>query len=131
MKKLLALVSLFGSLILVSNSFAGGGSSIGVANPAAVACVNLNGKLETYRVSNGKDANCVIEQWQQFKEMAQRGLVKSHNYNNHNGSIGMPNPAAVNCIEIGGKLRVESSVYGQNGMCVIPQWTLFRILNAK
>lgn len=47
-------------------------------------------------------------------------------------SIGMANPASVYCNEIGGKLRVEKTVQGQEGICILPngtemeEWTLYR-----
>jgi putative hemolysin len=43
-----------------------------------------------------------------------------------------PNPAAVYCIKIGGKLRIEKSPQGDLGICMLPdgteieEWELFR-----
>lgn len=104
-----------------------GESSIGPANPAAVNCIKLEGKLETVVTPAGQDANCVVEEWHLYREMYKRGLVKEHHYPVN--SIGMPNPAAVNCIDIGGSLRTETTPGGEYGLCVIPQWTLFRVID--
>jgi putative hemolysin len=47
-------------------------------------------------------------------------------------SVGMANPASVYCNEIGGKLRMENTVQGQEGICILPngtemeEWTLYR-----
>jgi putative hemolysin len=44
----------------------------------------------------------------------------------------MANPASVYCNEIGGKLRMENTVQGQEGICILPngtemeEWTLYR-----
>lgn len=55
------------------------------------------------------------------------------NASGNNGSIGIANPASVNCIDLGGKLKIETdSSGGQYGMCTLPngtvceEWALFR-----
>lgn len=123
MKILFALI-----FILAQQTFAGGGSSIGVANPASVNCIRLKGVLESYTTYAGTDANCVIEQWQLFNEMNKRGLIKM-NPNSRYSNVGMPNPAAVNCLNSGGKLRLVNTTHGQSGHCVIPQWSLIKVIN--
>lgn len=46
--------------------------------------------------------------------------------------VGMANPASVYCVKIGGKLRIEKTTKGEQGICVLPngtemdEWTLFR-----
>ncbi|WP_369826844.1 DUF333 domain-containing protein [Comamonas sp. 26] len=46
--------------------------------------------------------------------------------------LGMANPASVYCVKIGGKLRIEKTPQGEQGICVLPngtemdEWTLFR-----
>jgi len=48
------------------------------------------------------------------------------------GTAGMPNPASVNCGNVGGTLQIENSPAGQYGMCNFPngtsceEWALFR-----
>jgi putative hemolysin len=108
-----------------AQAFAGGSSTVGPANPAAVNCVKLGGILEPYQTPAGQGANCVIGEWQLFREMLKRGLTKPHRY----GNGAMPNPAAVNCIDIQGTLRTENTPAGQNGLCVIEEWSLFRVIN--
>ncbi|MBN8542354.1 MAG: DUF333 domain-containing protein [Deltaproteobacteria bacterium] len=106
----------------------GGGSSVGPANPAAMNCLVLGGELENYTTEAGENANCVIEEWTLFKEMNDRGLVKPHQYG---PGVGMPNPAAVNCIDIGGDLRAEAMPTGETStFCVVEQWTLFNTIDA-
>ena len=69
--------------IIMMGAFAfssGGGSSIGPANPATINCIKLGGILEPVITPAGEDANCVLDQWQLFREMFKRGLVKEHQY---------------------------------------------------
>lgn len=120
MKKILVL-----SLLMFSqNLFAGGGSSIGVGNPAILNCLKLTGHLMFAQQPSGQSTYCAIEQWQLFQQMSSRHLVKEHPYNN-----GGANPAAVNCLDIGGTLRAVQTASGQNAFCVVEAWTLFKIIN--
>jgi ovoinhibitor len=47
-------------------------------------------------------------------------------------NIGVPNPASVNCIELGGETRIEEDEFGEYGICVLPsgeeceEWALYR-----
>ncbi|KXF76670.1 hemolysin [Paramesorhizobium deserti] len=47
-------------------------------------------------------------------------------------SVGMPNPASVYCVDIGGRLEIREEAQGQAGYCHLPdgrvvdEWTLFR-----
>jgi putative hemolysin len=104
---------------------AGGGSSIGPANPASVNCEKLGGKLELVDDINGQYGMCHIEEWTLFSEMSARGLVKEHHY----GNVGMPNPASVNCEDIGGAIQIMQEPAGETGICVIEEWTLFRTID--
>ena len=114
-------------VVLVSalEASAGGSSTVGPSNPAAVNCLYLGGALERTENSGGQDANCVIDQWKLFKEMSDRGLVKEHIGEN----LSIPNPAALNCLEIKGNIRLEETLAGQKGLCVVAQWDLFRAIN--
>lgn len=109
------------SILLTSAAFAGGGSSVGPANPAAVHCLDLGGQLVNYTTPEGQNANCLIEQWALFGAMYKQGLVTEHHY----GSGGMPNPAAVNCLDINGTLQYTE----QGSLCLVEQWALFRVFH--
>lgn len=104
---------------------AGGGSSIGPANPAAVNCIQIGGTLESVVTPEGENANCVIEEWTLYLAMLERGLTRDHKY----GPGGMPNPAAVNCLDIAGTLRMIETPEGTAGYCVVDQWVLFRVID--
>lgn len=112
-------------VMLGAQAYAGGSSTVGPGNPAAYNCIKLGGFLESFTSPQGEDSNCVIDEWKLFNEMYQRGLVKPH----HHDNVGMPNPAAVNCIDINGTLRYESTPEGQIGFCVVEQWDLFRAID--
>jgi putative hemolysin len=115
------------TVALSSSAFAGGSSTVGPANPAAVNCLKLGGTLERVVTPEGEDANCRIEEWKLFRAMSEQNLVKPHHY----GNGAMPNPAAVNCIDIGGELRSVTTPNGEAGVCVIEEWKLFRVIRAK
>ncbi|MBK9321934.1 MAG: DUF333 domain-containing protein [Bdellovibrionaceae bacterium] len=108
-----------------THSYAGGSSTVGPANPAAVNCVKLEGVLENYEMPEGQNANCVVDEWHLYTEMDKRGMVKKPG----SGSVALPNPAAVNCYDIGGALRIEDTLEGERGLCVVEQWTLFRAID--
>ena len=121
MKKTLSVLVFLASV----SALAGGGSSVGGGNPAVVNCYKLGGTTETVQTSQGQDTNCVIEEWTLFRAMDKRGLVTPHN----SGSHGMPNPAAVNCIDISGNLRTVDTSTGPESYCVIEEWALFHVIN--
>lgn len=110
-----------------STVFAGPAISEGVPNPASVNCTKLGGQLNIVTEPDGGQASyCTIDEWQLFKEMYQRGLIKPHKY----GQNGMPNPAAVNCVDIGGEIDIVTNPDGgQAGYCKIEEWTLFKAIN--
>jgi hypothetical protein len=113
------------SFLGIQIASAGGSSTAGIGNPAALNCEKLGGTLESYTTPEGQNANCVIEEWLLFREMDKRGLV----HNDIPEEISMPNPASVNCIKIGGSIRVVQNPVGDTGYCVIEQWTLFRAID--
>ncbi|MBK8201748.1 MAG: DUF333 domain-containing protein [Bdellovibrionales bacterium] len=117
------ILSSFSSLLKKGTAHAGGGSSIGPANPAAVNCIQLGGAL-SLSLRQRENANCVIEQWTLFHAMLS-GASRDHNY----GPGGMPNPAAVNCLDIAGTLRMIETPEGTAGYCVVNQWALFRVID--
>lgn len=114
-------------MLVSSIALAGGGSSIGPANPAAVNCGKLQGTLEPYSTPQGEGANCVIEAWHLFDEMFKRGLVKEHHYPVPPRFI--PNPSAVNCNDIQGNYINRTTPEGDVGYCVVEEWTLFRVID--
>lgn len=108
--------------------FAGGSSTVGPGNPAAINCVKLGGVLESFSTAAGQDANCVIDEWLLWQKMYERGLLKHHDYD-RGGGIGLPNPAAVNCIDVEGQIRIEQTPAGERGLCVVEEWTLFKYID--
>lgn len=122
-------LSLITTVLLFSNlAFgSGGGSSVGPANPAAVLCLDLGGGIESVETPAGTSGNCVVEQWQLFAAMTEAGLVRKQS-GGHAGA-GLANPAAVNCLNIGGALRHIETPEGTSGFCVIEEWTLYSIFH--
>lgn len=114
-------------LIVAASSevFAGGGSSIGLGNPASANCEKLGGALESVLSPEGESANCVISAWTLFKAMKTRDLTGKTQYD----QVGMVNPADANCIDIGGQLRDVNTMAGEESFCVIEEWQLFRVIN--
>lgn len=124
MRILIVLVSFF----LSSHALARKSLKLGLGNPAAKNCIKLGGALESFSTPAGQDAYCVIDEWLLWREMNARGLVKPHN-SNRRGTVDMPNPAAVNCKNVGGQFRLEKTPAGDRGLCVVEQWTLIRSIN--
>ncbi len=121
--KLILVLGLWSGLF----AFAGGGSSVGPGNPASYNCVKLGGQLEAYTTPQGQGANCVLDEWKLWTEMNNRGLIKP--VRSETVLAYLPNPAAVNCVRIGGKLRQVETPQGTQGFCVVEEWTLFRAIN--
>lgn len=118
------------ALVLIISSigvqaYAGGSSTVGPGNPSTANCLKLGGTLEDLETPAGQSSHCLIEEWQLFREMAKRNLIKQHRY----GNLGMPNPAAVNCADIKGSLRYVVTQSGEAGLCVVDGWDLFRAID--
>ncbi len=113
------------SILAFSTAHAGGSTTVGVPNPAALNCLFLHGALEEYTTPAGVSSNCVVDEWELYLEMERRNLVTPHQY----GPGAMPNPAAVNCLDIGGQLREVTTPAGTAGSCVIDEWALFKVIN--
>lgn len=124
--KILGITIIF-LMLLVNISFAGGKSTIGMANPASVNCLKLGGVLERHTNYKGEYADCAIEEWTLYHEMLKRGLVQE-NSSDHDG-LGMPNPASVNCENVEGELRIEQTNKGENGICVVNEWDLMKYID--
>ena len=127
MKTLILLTTLLASLPAFART--GGGSSVGTGNPAAQFCLDLGGQLERTHSAQGEDANCVIGEWDLFREMDRDHLVKPIHCRPNVPC--MPNPAARNCTDIGGKLRIVTTPQGENGMCVVEQWALWSVFHQR
>ena len=112
-------------LITAFQAQAGGGSSVGPGNPASINCEKLGGQIEIINTPQGQVGMCNVEEWLLFREMYARGLTKDHHY----GPGGMPNPASVNCLDVGGTVRIVNEPNGQVGYCIVEEWTLFRVIN--
>ena len=108
-------------LLAGSMSFAGGGSSVGLGNPASDNCVSLGGTVETKETPEGQQGICVIEEWSLFNKMDEAGLTIPHHYD----GLSMPNPASVNCEDAGGELKIVDKEAGQIGMCSVDEWKLY------
>jgi putative hemolysin len=128
MKNLLNLILL--ASLSATSAFAatGGGSSVGPANPAAQLCEKIGGHLAGYENSHGQGYNCVIEEWTLFRAMDAQHLVKPIQCGASTQPC-MPNPASVNCENIGGSLEIVDSPNGQYGMCTVEEWKLFGVFN--
>lgn len=113
----------FSILTATAHAFDGGSSTVGPGNPASYNCLKLGGVLE--RTPSGSYSNCVIECWKLYREMAKRNLVKPRDHEN----VSMPNPAAVNCLDLKGTLRPVRTLQGQRTDCVVAQWDLFRAID--
>lgn len=46
-------------------------------------------------------------------------------------TIGPANPAAVNCIKLGGDLQSYTTPAGENAYCLIEEWQLFREMDRR
>lgn len=125
MKNKLAIMIISIFVFGVALAFAGGSTTVGPGNPASINCVKLGGELVLMESPAGQYANCVIDEWTLFNEMSVRGLVKPHHYE----GLSMPNPAAVNCVDIGGAIEIHHSPLGEAGFCVVEEWALFRAID--
>ncbi|MFL5813358.1 MAG: DUF333 domain-containing protein [Bdellovibrionia bacterium] len=114
----------------VMPAYAGGGSSIGIGSPASKNCVVLDGVLKPFQFRGGEADYCVLDEWNLFRFMYQCHLVHVHHYGRR-GQIGMPNPAAVNCADVGGVTQIEKTPAGERGVCVVEEWMLFRSVDAS
>lgn len=103
----------------------GGGSSIGVGNPASANCLKLGGKLKNHKNKAGEYSNCHIDEWTLFHAMNDRGLVKLRPPQQF-----VVNPASANCIDINGRMKLKKDRQGNEyGICVIGEWDLFHAIN--
>lgn len=141
----LSMIVLF--LLGASQAFgSGGSSSVGTGNPAARYCVEVGGRGEFVIDRRGNQMGlCVldrakIEEWTLFRASAGYKSMATNAYlvyksveasRKPGDSIGMPNPASANCVQVGGQLEIYSLPGGQMGMChfsdnsSIEEWTLF------
>lgn len=114
-------------------------ASAGMANPASVNCVSLNGTVEIKTDSTGGQygmcnfANgTTCEEWALFRGEGCQAYVEP-TATGTSGAAGMANPASVNCVNIGGTVEIKTdSTGGQYGMCnfangtACEEWALYR-----
>jgi putative hemolysin len=117
-------------------------ATAGMANPASVNCVNIGGTVEIKKdASGGEYGMCRFqngtscEEWALFRgEGCKPGIEPSATAT----VIGMPNPAAVYCGQVGGTSKTLKNPDGSEyGMCVFAngtscdEWALFRSEGCK
>jgi len=105
-------------------------TTAGLPNPASVNCEQVGGTLEIMKNPDGSEYGMCnfpngtsCEEWALFRgEGCQPGTA-----------VGMPNPASVNCEQVGGTLEIMKNPDGSEyGMCNFPngtsceEWALFR-----
>jgi len=97
---------------------------IGMANPASVYCIEQGGELETRSDADGNQSGfCTFpdgsekNQWDFWYENHPAGDEPPVD---PGAPIGMANPAAVYCIEQGGKIELREERGGQSGYCILP-----------
>ncbi|HNX16697.1 MAG TPA: DUF333 domain-containing protein, partial [Methanoregula sp.] len=96
----------------------------GLANPAAVNCVNIGGTVEIKDGAAGQYGMCTFkngttcEEWALFRgEGCKAGAEPNQTGNSTmTGQTGLANPAAVNCVNIGGTVEIKDGAAGQYGM---------------
>ncbi len=119
------LISLLTFIMSSSIAFAGGGSSIGLGNPASEHCQKLGGVTVIEETPAGQVGICAIDEWTLFLKMDEAGLTVDHQY----PDLSMPNPASVNCADAGGELSIVEEEGGQRGICSVEEWHLFQLFN--
>ncbi len=125
MKKFIFVASLVLTITVFAQSGkAGGGSSIGPANPATLNCQKLKGVSKIVETPEGQAGYCLVEEWYLYKKMSMYKLVKTNGI----GSGGA-NPASVNCLSIGGRTKIIETSQGQAGYCFIDEWKLMKAIN--
>lgn len=118
-------------------------SQAALTNPASAYCVEHDGSLEIRRDAEGNETGfCVFADGTECEEWAYYRGECYPNSASDGGSgrdafedervVGMPNPASVNCIDLGGTLEIHDVDAGELGVCVFPdgamceEWALFR-----
>ena len=98
-----------------------------VPNPASVFCEENSGSL-FFEIDEewNQTGLCMFEDWSYCEEWAyyraecQPGEIM---YNTEEDLIGMPNPAAVYCVEQGGELVPMQDENGEYSLCRLADWT--------
>ena len=113
-------------------------TAAGMANPASVNCVNIDGTLEIKKNADGSEYGMCnfpngtsCEEWALFRnEGCKDGVAVP---TTTAALIGMANPASVNCGKLGGTTEIKKNADGSEyGMCNFPngtsceEWALFR-----
>jgi hypothetical protein len=108
-----------------------GETTMGMPNPASVYCEEQGGTVEMREAEGGTQGFCVFpdggecDEWEFYRgECAPGG--------GDDGRAGLPNPAAVYCIEQGGTLEDREVGGGTQGFCVFDdgsecdEWAYYR-----
>jgi putative hemolysin len=114
-------------------------NAVGLANPASVNCEKVGGKVDIKKDATGAEYGmCLFPNGTSCEEWA---LFRGEGCKDASGAavtttapvIGMPNPAAVYCGDIGGTSKAVKSPDGSEyGMCVFTngtaceEWALYR-----
>ncbi len=115
----------------------------GMPNPASVYCEEHQGRLEIREDAEGNETGfCVFangnacEEWAYYRGECDPNSASDagteRDASEDEPVVGMPNPASVNCIDLGGVLEMHEVDAGQLGVCVFPdgamceEWALFR-----
>jgi putative hemolysin len=58
-------------------------------------------------------------------------LMASVSFAGGSTTVGPSNPASVNCINLGGKLEIQTSTAGEYANCAIEEWQLFNEMSKR
>lgn len=129
-------------------AWAGISSSL-IPNPAAEFCIKVGGEVQMFSDEGGVSGICklgdaYVDEWTLFRgvkldeeQLAFKILLDPQELilEDRTGRIGMPNPAAVYCKQVGGDLitmkyvgndELEMTFCSFDDRSIIEQWTLFR-----
>jgi uncharacterized protein len=113
-------------------------AEVGMPNPAAVYCGQVGGMPKTMKNADGSEYgmcafpnNTACEEWALYRgEGCNAGTAVTTTAPT---SVGMANPASVNCGNVGGKTEIKKDAQGNEyGMCTFTngttcdEWALFR-----
>ena len=103
-----------------------------LANPASTNCIDKGGRLEIVKGQSGESGMCVFsdgsrcEEWAFFRGECRPGAAKSAENSQ------LANPAAINCVDKGGRLQLVKDPSGESEVCVFAdgtrceEWAFFR-----
>ena len=115
-------------------------ATVGLANPASVNCVALNGTIDIRKNADGGEYGmCTFvngtscEEWALFRNEGCNAGVTAAVTTKATKSTGLANPASVNCVALNGTIDIRKNTDGgEYGMCTFAngtsceEWALFR-----